>query len=209
MQKSEILDFLEKINSHLCTEFPVFVSEGRRVALKIFGKSALMLAGLQDSVGTVDIDILKVEGQMRQEADLLAIESLKTEFGKSRIYVHGYYLEFVPEAIVFLPQRPAWIPLEKSYSCLTVEYLDPVHVAATKLFSTFSDTPRMRDRQDIRAALDQGLISIEGLAKAADQVFDFHSMDARNDRFPKVHSYLTGELMADYGEVDLVYDPEG
>jgi hypothetical protein len=205
MQKDDILEFLGKIDAHLQTKFPKRLSDGDKLSLRIFGKSALMLAGLQDSVGTVDIDILKVE---TLATDALAIDSLSAEFGRERKKVHGYYLEFVQEAMVFLPQKPNWIPLDKNFPCLTVEFLSPTHVAASKLFSAFSTFPRPKDKQDIRAALDQRLVAIQELATAADQIFDLLSMDARSDRFPSVHSFLVNELMPDYGGAKLKYVPE-
>jgi hypothetical protein len=207
MQRSEVLEFLAKINSYLGSGFSGQLGDTRGFGLKIFGKSALMLAGLQDSVGTVDIDILVVQGQLQRESNELVMEGLKKEFGRARIQVHGYYLEFVLDAVVFLPQQPRWIALETQYSWLSVEYLDPTHVAASKLFSAFSDTPRNQDKQDIRALLDQKLVTIEELSAAADNIFDFYMMDSRSDRFPEVYSYLVEELMADYGEAKLEYEP--
>jgi hypothetical protein len=34
-------------------------------------------------------------------------------------------------------------------------------------------------------------------------------MDARSSRFPKVHAYITDELMDAYGKAPLKYDPDG
>jgi hypothetical protein len=103
LQRAEVLEFLGKIDHHLGKHRPA-VSE--KFELKIIGKSALLLAGLTDTVGTVDIDSLGVEGKHLDGATQATIDQLLKEFGRSRQAIHGYYLEFVSPAIVFLPQNP-------------------------------------------------------------------------------------------------------
>ena len=68
--------------------------------------------------------------------------------------------------------------------------------------------PRKKDKQDIVAALDQGLVGLGAVCAVADNVFDFHRGDAREERFPRVYDYLVKELMVDYGKTDLNYRPD-
>ena len=89
MQKAEILELLSKVNAHLARKWQPELA-GRKMSLHMFGKSALLLAGLEDSVGTVDIDLLKVKGNT-QDIEPRIENDLAKEFGKSQIMIHGYY----------------------------------------------------------------------------------------------------------------------
>ena len=80
MQKNEVVEFLAKIDSYL---------KGKRFTLKIIGKSALLLSGLTDSTGTVDIDSLGLDGKTPQEEEQKIAESLIAEFGRTRIAING------------------------------------------------------------------------------------------------------------------------
>ena len=195
MEKNEIIEFLRKIDTHLA---------GEKFELKIIGKSALLLAGLKDTVGTVDIDSLSVEGTAHDQKN---VRSLEAEFGRAKVTVNGYYLEFVPHAIVFLPQKPRWTSLTEKYATLTVQYLEPTIVIASKMFSAFASPPRKKDKQDIVAALDQGLVKFQETITVADQIFDCYSMDSRADRFPAVYAYITNDLVKNYGQATLKYEP--
>lgn len=208
MQKDEVFEFLGKIDEFLHANHATRLG-GKPFELKIFGKSALLLAGLVDSVRTNDIDILQVDGQHSSDANKEIVKGLTEEFGRSRTKVHGYYLEFVSPAIVFLSQKPEWVSLEQTFRHLKVFYLESHHVIASKLFSAFSPTmPRKKDKQDIVAALDQKLVSLADVCIIADKVFDRHRGDAREDRFPAVYDYLVNELMANYGKANLDYLPD-
>jgi hypothetical protein len=110
----------------------------------VIGKSALILGGLDDAVGTVDIDSLCVDSRDLPEADRRIIDALKKVFGREKFKENGYYLEFVSEAIVFLPQKQTWIPFDNSYASLSASYLEPHYVIASKLFSAFAAPPRKR-----------------------------------------------------------------
>jgi hypothetical protein len=57
MQRDEVVEFLSKIDSYITNKLKP-LTEGKQFELKIIGKSALLLAGLTDSIGTVDIDSL-------------------------------------------------------------------------------------------------------------------------------------------------------
>lgn len=206
MQKDEVFEFLGKIDAFLGEDGSDLLN-GKPFELKIFGKSALLLAGLSDSVGTKDMDVLKIEGY-ESSANKEIISKLEAEFGKSKFVVHGYFLEFVGASIIFLPPEPIWIPLSGEHLHLNPHYLEPNHVAASKLFSAYADRPRPRDKQDIEAALDQGIASLPKTCEIAEEIFDCLKYDARSDRFPDVYRYLTEELMADYGEAPLRFDPD-
>jgi hypothetical protein len=205
MQRDEVFEFLAKIDQHLGNHR---TAPTEKFELKIIGKSALLLAGLVDTVGTVDIDSLGVEGKQRDQATQVRIDLLLKEFGRIKQTIHGYYLEFVSPAIVFLPQKPIWLSLEQEFAHLKVRFLDPQHVVASKLFSAFSKPARKRDKQDIVAALDQGLVNFQTTLDIADQIFELHAMDGRSERFPNVHAYITEDLMSKYGKARLKYAPD-
>lgn len=99
MQNDEIRGFLGKIDAFLAK---VPGGAKGKFEIKIFGKSALLLAGLKDSLGTKDIDLLRVES-LREASGQAAVAQLESEFGRERIKVNGYYLEFVDPSFAFLP----------------------------------------------------------------------------------------------------------
>lgn len=205
MQRNDILTFLQKIDTHLHTKCRTQL-KGRKFELNIFGKSALLLAGLTDSFGTKDIDLLKVEGQISSENQEV-IAQLEKEFGRSKVSIHGYYLEFVSSSMVLLPHNLLWTTINENHQCLSALYLEASYVIASKLFSAFSDTPRKQDKQDIVAALDQKLVNLQKICKLADEIFERYKFDSRSDRFSDVHNYICNELMEDYGKVDLNFKP--
>jgi hypothetical protein len=207
MQRDEILGFLKRIDRHLHAKLQPILA-GYRFELNIIGKSALILAGLTDSIGTVDIDSLAIGGHPPSERDIQVSESILSEFGRANLAVNGYYLEFVSEGIVFLPTKPEWVHLLERYKALSVRYLAPPAVVASKCFSAFSQPVRKRDRQDIVATLDQGLADLPRVAKLADSIFDSYSMDSRSDRFPAVYEFIMTELAGRYGNVELKFSPE-
>jgi hypothetical protein len=194
--RNEIIEFLSRIDKHVARPFE----------LKLIGKSALILAGLEDSVGTADIDSLRVDGDELPEADKRVIAELESEFGRAKLAANGYFLQFVSEAIVFLPQNPTWVPLKADFTRLSVYFLEPHCIVASKFFSAFTAPPRKKDQQDIVATLDQDLVDFAKVASLADQIFDFHSMDSRNSRFSRVHQYIL-TLMDQYGHVPLKFEP--
>jgi len=194
MQKAEILELLSKVNAHLARKWQPELA-GRKMSLHMFGKSALLLAGLEDSVGTVDIDLLKVKGNT-QDIEPRIENDLAKEFGKSQIMIHGYYLEFVGAGIPLLPHRKEWITLA-SYQHLSPSYLDPNFQVATKIFSACSSPSRKRDRQDVVAALDQGIADWGKVCAVVNEILREFELDARSDFFPDVLVYLE-ELKKDY-----------
>jgi hypothetical protein len=206
MQKDEVIEFLEKIDRHMIKNQDLF-PRGAKFDFKIIGKSALLLAGLIDTAGTVDIDSLGLEAKTSDMVAQNTIDLLLKEFGRPRQMINGYYLEFVSPAIVFLAQKPTWIALDREYSNMSVHYLEPRDVIASKFFSAFALTPRKKDKQDVVAAFDQRIANFQATLNLADDLFDFYSMDSRADRFPDVHAYITQELMSKYGKAHLKYDP--
>lgn len=142
MQRDEVVEFLGRIDAHLRAIFKDQLG-GKKFELRIFGKSALLLAGLIDSIGTVDIDLLRVERQTSPEVSKEVILSLKDEFGKSRLAVNGYYLEFVEPAIVFLSQKSKWVPFESQFETLLISYLDPVHGYKQELMKNYGEAQLM------------------------------------------------------------------
>ncbi len=203
MLKDEILDFLNKIDQHLVKHVD---TRSGKFEFKIIGKSALLLAGLIDSIGTVDIDSLTIEGAVVSEKDAEVIKVLQNEFGRANITVHGHYIEFVSSSIVFLPRKAEWVGLGVSSKNITVQYLEPHCNIASKLFSAFATPPRKKDKQDIVSALDQKLVDFQKILNIADKIFDEYSMDARNTRFKNVSHYIRNDLMAKFGDAILKYE---
>ncbi len=201
MHKVEVLEFLGKIDTHIGAHFP----QTKKFPLRIIGKSALLLADFDDTVGTVDLDSLAIEAQSDQKP---VADALLGEFGRSQQVVHGYYLEFVGEALVFLPPKAAWLPLHGPWKNLQVEYLEIHEVIASKCFSAFSTPPRNKDKKDITSALDQGRVKIEKLIPLIDRIFDYYSMDARSDRFEKVFDFVNTSIIANYGGGPLKFIPD-
>jgi len=144
MLKAEVLEFLQKIDAHVGKAFP----GSEKFPLRIIGKCALLLSGLEDAVGTVDLDSLSVEAQSEHKA---VADALLENFGRKQQTVHGYYLEFVGVALVFLPPKPTWIALEGSWKNIDATYLEIHDVIASKCFSAFSTTPRTKDKRDVSA----------------------------------------------------------
>ncbi|MGK5083376.1 hypothetical protein WDW37_08715 [Bdellovibrionota bacterium FG-1] len=207
MQKNEIVGFLGRMNEHLTEKFGSLLVK-TKFELKIIGKSALLIGGMTDTVGTADIDSLVVQGKHKPADNKKIVENLLAEFGSEKILINGYYLQFVAPAFVFLPRSPQWISFGPDYACLSVQYLAPRDVIASKLFSAFSNTPRKRDKQDVIAALDQKLVDFQEVLNTADDIFDLHSMDARSDRFPDVYAFIVNDLMGRYGTARLEYKPD-
>ncbi len=207
MQKSEILEFLTKIDTHLAENFEQVLRE-ETFSLRIIGKCSLLLSGMTDPIGTVDLDSLEIETKSTNSPLKTIATKLLDTFGRKQQNVHGYYLEFVGEAMVFLPRRPRWHTLTGDWKHLTIQFLDPNENIASKCFSAFSTPPRKKDLKDITEALDQKLVTLPKVLELVDQIFDLYSMDARSDRFPHIYSYITNELIPNYGGGRLKYRPE-
>lgn len=201
MHKAEVLEFLGKIDAHVSAHFP----QTKKFPLRIIGKSALLLADFEDTVGTVDLDSLAIEAQSDQKP---IADALLKEFGRSQQLVHGYYLEFVGEALVFLPPRAAWLSLSGPWKSIQVEYLEIHEVIASKCFSAFSTPPRNKDKKDITSALDQGMVETKKLIPLIDRIFDYYSMDARSDRFEKVFDFVNSNIIANHGGGPLTFTPD-
>jgi len=165
-----------------------------------------MLAGLKDSSGTVDIDILRIEARLRQALIRRSSLASKRNSADREQRFMGIISNLSVTGSCFFLKRPVWVSLE-TYGYVDVSYLDPHHVIASKLFSAFSVPQRNQDKQDTVAALDQKLVTFQKICNVADEVFDFHLMDARSDRFSDVYEYITKKLMGDYGKVELKYSP--
>jgi hypothetical protein len=75
MQKNDVIEFLEKIDLHMSKNPKSFI-KGAKFDFKIIGKSALLLAGLIDTAGTVDIDSLGLDGKTPNTAAQNTIDFL-------------------------------------------------------------------------------------------------------------------------------------
>lgn len=200
MQKDDVLRLLGDIDREL---------EGKaRLSLKVVGKCALLLSGMKDDIGTIDLDVVDREGLFSDQDHADFMHELKKKYGRESQLVNGYYLEFVDEGILFLPRQATWRRLEQDWKNLAVEYLDADDLVASKCFSYGCSKPtRKKDRTDVIRVLDQGLVGIERVLDAADDIFDAYSMDARAERFPEVYRFIQEELRENYGGRELRYRP--
>ena len=92
MQRSEVFEFLDKIDKYVGKNYQSILG-AEKFELKIIGKCSLILAGMVDSIGTVDLDSLQIEGKLDPKINEVVKASLLIEFGRSKQSVHGYYLE--------------------------------------------------------------------------------------------------------------------
>ena len=76
MQKSEVIEFLEKIDAHITQKHAVDLANAK-FEVKIIGKCALLLAGMTDPVGTVDLDSLRHYGPEISRVYFEFVEAIK------------------------------------------------------------------------------------------------------------------------------------
>jgi hypothetical protein len=201
MQKNDILSFLQEVNAYMAKSC-AHLLKGSEYELNIIGKSALLLAGLSDSLGTKDVDLLRVEKLPGNKKEISGV--LEKEFGRNNIAAYGFYLEFVSSNFALLPSSAEWRSQHQNFKHTAIRFLEPHYTIAAKLFSAYADLPRKQDKQDVRAALDQQLVSLPRVCQIADEIFKQYEFDARSDRFPEVYDYIY-ELMNDYGVCELKY----
>jgi hypothetical protein len=190
----EILSFLDRLDEALIP----FAKAGERFEMFLLGRSALvMLYGFR--ISTSDIDIVL---PLNPNLDQKAIEL----FGKDSVMARslGMYLDPVPQG---LPPLPRWYRkraelVPGSWQVLRLWKLEVHDLAVTKLKSF-----RTRDRQDLQALCDRGLLNAAKLRESLEAAFSDRSPkaeDAEDDpdypdwgralaNFRRVEDYLNGK----------------
>jgi hypothetical protein len=176
-------------------------SSTSKVRLLIIGSGALMMQ--TDYVrGTNDGDVLQTSELSAEHAEQLrGIAGRGTAFHNK----HGMYIDIVDNGIPFLPRVPLFhaVPsLDATLSQLEIRALDVIDVVVGKL-KPF----RPRDRDDIRAMVDRGLVSharlVERFELAADELC--HGSNARDvmKYIDNLHSIERDILLVDESEIRL------
>lgn len=165
-----------------------------RARLRIIGSTALMLQSNYERV-TNDSDILEsAVPDPATTARLLRISGPGTEIHRR----HGLYTQIINEAIPFLPQVPAWHPVQRLRDLvhLEISVLDIVDVVVSKL-KRFHD----KDSADIAAMIALDLVPHEQLVARFRQAVDWFAYDARADELPRYCAHLN-RVERDYLAVD-------
>jgi hypothetical protein len=107
---------------------------------------------------------------------LLELAGKETPISKQ----YRLYIDVVKRAILFLPQRPTFHPINLGLKNFNVEVLDITDVVLSKLKRFNSD-----DSNDIRAMVDRGLLNHPLLIQRFSAAADWFSIDARATEVPK------------------------
>jgi hypothetical protein len=187
--------FLDRLD----TELLPFAKEGEHFDMVLLGRSALVIS-YQFPLATMDIDIVWMRDS---ELETKAIELLGK--GSTLAQALGMYLDPVPQG---LPPLPSWFrnrctALPGDWKVIRLWILEVHDLATTKLKSF-----RPKDRQDLQALCDRGLLDAAKLRESLDAAFAYRSPkpeDAEDDpdtpgwaqalsNFKRVEAYLKGEI---------------
>lgn len=151
-----------------------------KIALKLIGRSALLLQLSSLGGGTKDSDVIETD-----KITPAISNKLKEIAGKNSVLHKKYrlYLDIVPAALPFLPMTPIFH--EAEYLCnqlehFRIETLDVIDVAVSKL-----KPMRPQDREDIRLLAQLGALPNDALVKRFCEAIDRWLMDARAEDLPK------------------------
>lgn len=146
------------------------------VLLQVIGSAALMLQTDYER-GTKDGDVLESRDDAPEiKRQLLRIAGKGTNLHKQlRVYI-----DVVNRAILFLPQRPLFHPVDLRLKHFKVEVLDVGDVILSKLKRYNGD-----DANDIRAMADRGLLDHPRLIARFKEAADWFSLDARAPDVPR------------------------
>ncbi len=149
-----------------------------KVHLRIIGSSALMLQTNYER-GTKDSDVLET-------SDLTAeVKKRMLDLGGpgSALHTrHRLYIDFVDNAVPFLPQVPLYHPnavLNAQLRCFELDVLDVVDVVVAKLKRFHAN-----DRSDIEAMVERDLVPHDALVQRFRAAADVFAYDARADDLP-------------------------
>lgn len=167
-----IKDFFKELD-HLWRPAPA-----AKIPLQIIGSAALMLQAAYDR-GTKDSDILETAALMGPVGEkLLSLAGKNSDLSKR----YGIYLDLVGGGVPFLPVKPVFnaLPVFKGLKNFEITALAITDVAVSKLKRFTSN-----DAADIRAAVEQGLISHNALVARFRAAVDAYSTDARAEDLPR------------------------
>jgi hypothetical protein len=192
----ELLEFFRDIDASLGDRF-----EAVRFELRIFGYTALALAGLPQR-GTKDIDALST-GVLADRKQTDIADFLRAEFGKRSPggVRHGVYLDLVAESVPWLPPRPHFIPVQ-TFTRFDVLRLHPVDTCVSKTFSNFMrQKDRASDRKDILDTLDHRIIAFADYKRRLDETFSRYETHAEAPEvFPRVMQWMSDTMIPNYGD---------
>jgi hypothetical protein len=174
---------------------------GERLDLYLIGHSALILHRqvLLQSGGTQDIDVVRIEIAPEQTRLLqTALDLFGMETDRARLY--GLYLHAVDNGI---PPVPGWFRMRSAevsgtWRVVRLWELDVHDLAATKL-----ERYSPKDREDLRALCDRGLLQEALLRASFEKAFEWSTdkdgdqhRDTASANLGRVVSYLNGESRA-------------
>ncbi len=191
----EIPSFLNDLDAALAN----FAEEGERFNMFLLGRSALVML-YRFTHSTRDVDIVGWVNPPQLEAKVRELAGKDSAMAKAR----GIYLDLVPPA---LPPLPGWYrqraeEVAGSWKVLRLWKLEIHDLAVTKLKSF-----RPKDRQDLQALCDRGLLNAAALRASLEAAFPLRSPkaeDAESDpdspdwgtaltNFKRVEDYLNGK----------------
>lgn len=172
-----------------------------KLTLKIIGCAALLLQ-TNYSRGTKGSDILETkEITPDVESGIITLAGK----GKKLHKKYGVYIDFVAEALPFIPKKPNFVDVKNLNNDLQnfrVEALEVVDVVVSKL-KTF----RANDIDDIRAMIDMGLVSQKILIERFRLAVDKWLIDARADDLvtyvKNLHTIQRDMLFVEETEIEL------
>jgi hypothetical protein len=155
-----------------------------KIRLRIIGSSALMLQTNYER-GTKDSDVLETH-------DLTAnVKKRMLDLGGlgSNLHTrHRLFIDFVRNAVPFLPQVPIYhakADLNSQLHCFELEVLDVVDVVVAKVKRFHAN-----DRSDIEAMVERDLVPHSALVERFRAAVDIFACDARADDLPRYVRHL-------------------
>lgn len=149
------------------------------IELRIVGSTALMLQTSYQR-GTTDSDVLEIRAWPRPVAARLTALAGVTSSLSER---HRLHLQFVNEAVLFLPQVPVWHAISRDGVALTniaLRVLDVTDVLVSKL-ARFA----AKDLEDSEAMVRIGRLDHDRLLERFRLAVDMFAYDARADDLPR------------------------
>lgn len=155
-----------------------------KIRLRIIGSSALMLQTNYER-GTKDSDVLETNDLTANvKKRMLDLGGLGSDLHTR----HRLYIDFVGNAVPFLPQVPLYhakLDLNVRLRCFELEVLDVVDVVVAKLKRFHAN-----DRSDIEAMVERDLVPHSVLVERFRAAADVFAYDARADDLSEYVSHL-------------------
>ncbi|MFM2418041.1 MAG: hypothetical protein RL385_2764 [Pseudomonadota bacterium] len=172
---------------------------GQRQTIPIFGASALMLA-TNYLRATKDSDVLQTSALDKTAAtQLLTLAGRGTQLAVK----HGLYVEVLPEAYPFLPQKPCWNRIEftPALKHLHIDVLDVVDIVVSKLRRFHGS-----DVDDIEAMIERGLVTHDTLIERFRSAFDVALYNADAEKRPSIVKNLNRIERDSLGEEPTAFE---